>query len=505
MIKRAGISVSYMKKIIYGLVSTLVVFSSCGGSGGAGSVGGELVGAGGSAWAEPSPYGMVLISRGSIALGPADSDSLWGTKAEPKGVSVDAFWMDATEITNSEYRQFVYWVRDSIIRERMAAPDNDRLQELLNDPAFSGLDMSYAADPTYKITEDKDGNPIKPYLNWRKAIPWKRANDFERLAILSTTKKNPITGERGIDANQMNFIYEWFDHTEAAKRRNRLNPEERNFNTDIKIDPNQLVMISKDTAFIDENGRIVNMTINRPLSSLFDFLNTKIINVYPDTTVWVNDFNNAYNEPYMRMYFSHPGYNDYPVVGVSWEQATAFCEWRTKFYKMGIAGQGRNIEPYRLPTEGEWEFAARNGRSENKYPWDTETTQTEKGCFMANFKPGEGNYTKDGNLISSRVGSYSPNAFGLYDMAGNVGEWTSTRYTEAGSKEMNDMNPQNKYNAAKEDPYADKKKVVKGGSWKDVGRFIRGDMRDFEYQNQPRSYIGFRCVRTQVGFAKAKK
>lgn len=101
--------------------------------------------------------------------------------------------------------------------------------------------------------------------------------------------------------------------------------------------------------------------------------------------------------------FLYSGYNDYPVVGVTWEQATAFCEWRTMFYKMGQPKNGRPIENFRLPTEGEWEFAARNGKTENKYPWDKEGTMDEKACFMANFKPGEGNYTKDGNLIPARV------------------------------------------------------------------------------------------------------
>lgn len=480
------ISTTYNKHLLILLVVVLSVFTSCGKPGGTGSVGGELVGERGSSWAEVSPYGMVLVSRGSIDMGPSESDSLWGIEANAKGISVDAFWMDDTEITNSEYRQFVYWVRDSIIRERLAAPE-------------------FGGDETFKISEDRYGDPIKPYLNWKKNIPWKRATEDEERAIMSITQVNPITGERGIDPEQLNFQYEWFDYTEAAKRRNRLNPEHRILDTDVKVDPNELVMISKDTAFVDEEGMIVNMTINRPLSSLFDFLNTKIVNIYPDTTVWVNDFNNAYNEPYMRTYFSHAGYNDYPVVGVTWEQATAFCEWRTMFYKIGMGERGKNVEPYRLPTEAEWEFAARSGRTENKYPWDSDKTQSEKGCFMANFKPGEGNYTQDGNLITSRVGSYSPNVFGLYDMAGNVSEWTSTTYTEAGSKDMNDMNPQLSYNAAKEDPYYVKKKVIKGGSWKDAGKFIRGDMRDFEYQNQPRSYIGFRCVRTQIGFNKSRK
>lgn len=475
-----------MKQLFFTAIILTALLTSCGKSLKSGSVGGEVVGEKSSSWAEPTPYGMRLIERGSLAMGPAESDSLWNIIADPKGMSVDNFWMDETEVTNSKYRQFVYWVRDSIIRERLA------------DPAYGG-------DETYKITEDEYGEPIKPYLDWRKPIPTKNLLEEEELAINSVTYVNPITGVRALDPAQMNYKYEWYDLTEAAKRRNRLNPSDRVLNTDITVDPNEVVMISKDTAYIDENGIIINETIVRPLSSLFDFLHTKIVNIYPDTTVWVNDFNNAYNEPYMKMYFSHPGYNDYPVVGVTWEQATAYCEWRTQYYRMGQKKGSRQIEAYRLPTEAEWEYAARNGRTDNKYPWDSDATQNDKGCFMANFKPGEGNYSADGNLIPSRVAAYAPNNFGIYDLAGNVSEWTSTAYIESGLKATSDVNPEYRYNAAKEDPYAIKKKVVKGGSWKDVGQNIRGDMRDGEFQNQPRSYIGFRCVRTQIGFAKSKK
>jgi gliding motility-associated lipoprotein GldK len=157
-----------------------------------------------------------------------------------------------------------------------------------------------------------------------------------------------------------------------------------------------------------------------------------------------------------------------------------------------------------LPTEAEFEYAAKSGKSENIYPWATERVTSEKGCFLGNFKPDDGNYTKDLHLITAKVASFSPNEFGLYDMAGNVAEWTSTAYLESGPEIMSDMNPEYRYNAAKEDPYAMKKKVIRGGSWKDVAHFIRSDIRSFEYQNEQRSYIGFRCVRTQVGFSKAK-
>ena len=112
---------------------------------------------------------------------------------------------------------------------------------------------------------------------------------------------------------------------------------------------------------------------------------------------------------------------------------------------------------------------------------------------------------RDGHLITAQVGTYTPNDFGLYDMAGNVSEWTSTSYNEAMSRISSDMNPEYKYNAAKEDPYRMKRKIVRGGSWKDVSHYVRSDLRMWEYQNEQRSYIGFRCVRTQVGFARGRK
>lgn len=479
-----------MKTIHVWYGAALLLFGSlvsCMGTVGNSSMrGGEVIGASAVAWNEPAPYGMVLVKRGSVKMGPDKQDSLWGTIVPSREISVESFWMDDTEVTVAEYKQFVNWVRDSIIRERLA------------DPAYGGNEL-------YKIEEDREGNPIKPYLNWSKPIPWKRATEDEQMAIESVYKHHPIDGTLMLDAGQMNYYYEIYDYTEAAKRHNRLNPAERVKNTDIQVNPEEVIMITKDTAYIDDEGRIVNRTITRPLSSEWDFLNSYIVNVYPDTTCWVNDFPNANNEQYMRLYFNHPSYNEHPVVGVSWEQANAFCAWRTNYLLAGLRGQAKYIQRYRLPTEAEWEFAAR-GREDNKYPWkESEETKDDRGCYNANYKPGKGNYTKDGNLISTRVGAYTPNSNGLYDMAGNVAEWTSTAYTESGVLQASDINPDIQYNAAPDDPYAMKKKVVRGGSWKDVNAFIRSDARTAEYQNEQRSYVGFRCVRTQVGYNKKGK
>ncbi|MDE7376254.1 MAG: SUMF1/EgtB/PvdO family nonheme iron enzyme [Muribaculaceae bacterium] len=474
-----------IKNILLPLAAAAIL-ASCA-AGGSSSAGGEVTGVSGSYWAEPTPYGMVLIDRGSMQVGPQKSDSAWNVAADPRGISVDAFWMDETEITNAKYKQFVFWVRDSIIRERLA------------DPAYGG-------NEEYKIEEDREGNPITPRLNWNKPIPWRNPNEDEARAIESVYRINPITGVKELDDRQMNYRYEVFNHTEAAKRRNRLDPARREYNTDRVATNAPVPTISKDTAYINDEGEIVRQTITRPRESDFDFLNTYIVNIYPDTTAWINDFENSYNEPYTRLYFSHGGYSNYPVVGVSWEQANAFAAWRTEFLRRSLDKQGVYIEPYRLPTEAEWEYAARAGVNDNMYPWDGDLTLSEdRGCFYANFKPQEGNYSKDGHVITSAVGTYAPNDFGLYDMAGNVSEWTSTAYTESVGELTGDLNPEYRYDAAVEDPYKMKRKIVRGGSWKDVAHNVRSDLRLWEYQNEQRSYIGFRCVRSQIGFAKGTK
>ena len=326
------------KNMIIILAAAAILLTSCMGANNAAmAVGGELTGSRSAAFNEPAPFGMVLIPRGSLKLGEEETDSLWGSNAPHKEISVESFWMDDTEITNAEYRQFVHWVRDSIIRERLA------------DPAYGG-------DETFKIEEDQYGEPITPYLNWKKPIPWRKATEDQQIAINSVFRRNPYTGAMELDPTQMNFRYEVVDYAQAALRKNQLDAAKRVRNTDVKINPDEVIMISKDTAYINDEGEIVRETINRPLSGPSDFVNTYIVNIFPDTTCWVNDFPNAHNEMYMQLYFNHPNYNDYPVVGVSWEQANAFCAWRTDYLLRGLGPQARYVQRYRLPTEAEWEY-----------------------------------------------------------------------------------------------------------------------------------------------------
>lgn len=245
------------------------------------------------------------------------------------------------------------------------------------------------------------------------------------------------------------------------------------------------------------NGRIVDTVIVKPLRNRGDLIARKIINIYPDTMCWMTEYTYSYNEPAMQNYFAHPSYAQFPVVGITWEQAQAFCYWRTNLYRS--IGKLPRAQEYRLPTEAEWEYAARGGRHNAQYPWGGPYVRDSKGCFMANFKPMRGNYTEDGYLLPSRVGSYDPNDYGLYDMAGNVSEWIGQTYDPTLNTFTHDMNPNYDYKARGEDPKVMKRKIIKGGSWKDVGAYLQCGMRDFEYQDKCRPSIGFRCVRSFIG------
>ena len=107
-------------------------------------------------------------------------------------------------------------------------------------------------------------------------------------------------------------------------------------------------------------------------------------------------------------YFSHAAYSDYPVVGVNWYQAKAFCHWRTKMKNdyLRTKKNGNKVSAFRLPTEAEWEYAARGGLEFSKYPWGGPSTTSDQGCFLANFKPVRGDYAVDGALYTMEAKSF---------------------------------------------------------------------------------------------------
>jgi gliding motility-associated lipoprotein GldK len=137
-----------------------------------------------------------------------------------------------------------------------------------------------------------------------------------------------------------------------------------------------------------------------------DFIIKEDINIYPDTTVWIKDFNYSYNEPMHNDYFWHEAYGDYPVVGVNWKQAKAFCAWRTLYKNSYQKSKDKPfVNGFRLPSEAEWEYAARGGLESATFPWGGPYTKNDRGCFMANFKPLRGDYAADQALYTVEADS----------------------------------------------------------------------------------------------------
>ena len=380
--------------------------------------------------------------------------------------------MDETEITNSEYREFVFRVRDSILRTKLAilaeeanvggsAPVEQKKGNMNGILKYRFKEMDSTGNAYYKYMMDNYGSlgdinsPTEGrYLNWDVDLVWDQ-NEFpdeyyaEAMDSMYLPVDESIGRKRTIDTRKLKYLYVYIDEEAAAKGR----------------------------------------------GSLKDYLVKEVVPVYPDTTVWVKDFNYSYNDPMHQDYFWHDAYSDYPVVGVSWKQAKAFCNFRTEKRNNYLASKKKNSgrEPrFRLPTEAEWEYAARGGLEYAKYPWGGPYTTTDRGEFLANFKPERGNYAADGALYTVEARSYNPNDYGLYNMAGNVSEWTNTAY-----------NPSSYYLGSTINPNVtdvqNKRKVIRGGSWKDVAYFLEVSTRDYEYADSSRSYIGFRTVQDYMG------
>jgi len=384
-------------------------------------------------WKGINPYGMVYVPSGTLHIGTGDEDLSKQMVSRPKSISIQGFFMDDTEITNNEYRQFVNWVSDSLAHRKLGE------EHLLEG------------------TENDQQPPVER-IDWEAEIDWAAETDGEEeggtpLEDLYYQGNERFAGRKELDVTKMVFEYQWYDWQKAAHDR----------------------------------------TSNRT-----SHIHREKIKVYPDTLAWVRDYAYSYNEPMTRNYFWHPAFDDYPVVGVNWKMAKAFCYWRAKIWDM--YGESEvNTEDFRLPTEHEWEWAARGGRAEAPYPWGAYYTRNAKGCLLANFKPGRGNYPEDGGLYTVKADGYYPNDYGLFCMAGNVAEWTETAFYENAYSFAHDLNPDIRYDAKEEDPKTAKRKVIRGGSWKDVAFFLQTGTRSWEYQDTTKCYIGFRCVLAFLG------
>ncbi|GCC51063.1 gliding motility lipoprotein GldJ [Chryseotalea sanaruensis] len=274
----------------------------------------------------------------------------------------------------------------------------------------------------------------------------------------------------------------------------------------------------------------------------------------PDTLVWKSRL--AFNDPYVDHYLRYPGFRYFPVVGVSWSQASAYAVWRTLAVNKALAANageeyaetdgriplesGIVIPAYRLPTEAEWEYAAmaqigtqwvEEMQTHQKiYPWDGHAVRNpygaQMGFMLANFKRGRGDYAgiagrlNDGALITSYIYEFPPNDYGLYNMAGNVSEWVQDVYRPMSYQDFDDLNPirrdgfldnasgntaDNGYNNIEKNPESffslvtDKARVYKGGSWKDVAYWMSPGTRRYLDQDSATATVGFRCAMIRAG------
>ncbi|HLS96825.1 MAG TPA: SUMF1/EgtB/PvdO family nonheme iron enzyme [Sphingobacterium sp.] len=368
----------------------------------------------------PPPPGMVYVPSGTILFkGSLDSGNVG------KNISLSAFFIDETEVTNKQYRAFVNWVADSVA-----------VTDFLNDDQFF-LDVA---------SEDGEGRRI----NWKKVKKISPIWQSKDPAIVE--KLGPMITTRG--------------------SRRALNPE----------------VVKYRFSYLKTKGNLKQEYV------------TDTVPVMPTEDIWSKDFPNAQLTSLDANYFTHESFDHYPVVGVTWRQARGYADWRGKEMMANLM-KNSYLSGYQLtfslPTEAQWQYAA-EGKLD---PRDTIagsklTIDAEEGKqkLAVNYKQGEGTYSRDGATFTVPVKSYTPNAFGIYNMAGNVAEWTLDAYSPSAVAFVNDLNPVLLYDADERDADALKRKVIRGGSWSGNGEQLNSETRGYAVDYEPHSYVGFRCV-----------
>jgi sulfatase modifying factor 1 len=263
-----------MRRIYFiALVALAAISSSCNNK----RLSGELTGVRGKTFKSTVPYGMVYVPAGTFIMGQTDQDITFAQTAQNRQVTVQAFFMDATEISNAEYHQFVNWVRDSIA-----------ITDYLQDEQF------------YLQPKNQDASTSTPtkYINWKKV-----------------GNGSSIWGKKARLANANNLQPMYYQGEDQILGRNEI---------DVRLlKYNYAIMNFRDAANAKYN----------PAKKRSDFILRDTVAVYPDTLVWLEDFAYAQNEPLVQGYFSHPAFGNYPVVGLTWRQARAFTVWRTQLYE----------------------------------------------------------------------------------------------------------------------------------------------------------------------------
>lgn len=331
------------------------------------------------------------------------------------------------------------------------------------------------------------------------------------------------------------FTVDDVDEFETVNR--RIRPNETNIRRDLSV--NSFYMDRYEVRNIDWREYLTW------LSTVYTYVNpNRIENAKPDINAWTEGLSD--NEPFMFNYFTHPSFNEYPVVCVSWDQVSDYCKWRTdrstefQLIKYGaikapnfdsianltsldevehalfsserffssiddnILNSCRGLFPdYRLPSEDEWEFAAYARKSSDPdnvvkiYPWSEKNyevlSKSRVNQQQAHYNQSRTNIHSNMFSRTVPVGSFAPNDFGLYNMAGNVNEWVLDRYvTRSGKNKIDSVDILDIF--LPEYHKSPDSRVYKGGSWKDPIYWLHPASRRYLDRNKSANDIGFRCV-----------
>lgn len=243
----------------------------------------------------------------------------------------------------------------------------------------------------------------------------------------------------------------------------------------------------------------------------------------PDTMAFIHDLPNADTKSYKDHYYSHPAYDQYPVVGVNWYQANGYVKWLN--YKLNeldkIHPEWREkyaMNNFRIPTEMEWEYAAKGDKVRTQYSWgsDLMTARKDQVKWNGNF----GNiidengvliksYLDDNAFFMAKADDYSPNGYGLYNMSGNVNEWLDDTYMDNSTEAYQSnfykyaydttvQNGKEKFLRYKDSHFVSGKseKVIKGGSFLDSPAYCIIGNRRAMAPDSSRCDVGFRVCNT---------
>jgi formylglycine-generating enzyme required for sulfatase activity len=349
--------------------------------------------------------GTFIMGRVSQNITATESDTTLLIGSIPRRVTVSSFFISEHEVTNAEYREFTNWIKTR-----------------------SAMDILANYYPERCLPNGRYNENI--LIDWR---------DIVLDSLLYYPENESYYRRKEIDTRKLVYTYQYEEFNDSLYRIN----------------------------YSDTIGNDSSLLWNRDWSDCMELKEVSIA-VYPDTLCWINDFSYSYNEPMTKMYFWHPAYDYYPVVGVSYKQAQAYCNWRTDRLNESILIAEKILDkssyyfstyeflkdtanweymeflyPYfRLPTEAEWEYAAcytnEDGYNDAIYPWEAYSLFNDKAEYKANFgniddKNGVRikSFADDGGHHTTIIASYEANQKGLYDMAGNVAEWVIDRKTES--------------------------------------------------------------------------